>query len=77
MGSGLTTVYDYFARAHALWPDRPMLNVLPETAKAYAIPAGDISYAEAMRRVDDFANRLQKGRDRRRHARCLASGKPS
>lgn len=60
MGSGLTTVYDYFARAHARWPDRPMLNVLPETAEAYAIPAGDISYAEAMGRVDDFANRFQK-----------------
>ncbi len=36
-----------------------MLNVLPETARAYAIPPGEITYTEAMRRVDDFTERLR------------------
>lgn len=60
MKGGLATVYDYFATAHDRWPDRPMLNVLPETADAYAIPSGEITYAEAMRRVNDHATRLQQ-----------------
>ncbi|MEM8700430.1 MAG: AMP-binding protein [Pseudomonadota bacterium] len=46
--------------AHERWPDRPVLNVLPETALAYAIPAGDITYAAAMHRVHDLAGRLQR-----------------
>nr|WP_319387703.1 AMP-binding protein [uncultured Roseibium sp.] len=53
-------MYDYFARAHDRWPGRPMLSVLPETADAYAIPSGEITYAEAMRRVSDHATRLQQ-----------------
>lgn len=60
MKGGLATVYDYFAMAHDRWPDRPMLNVLPETADAYAIPSGEITYTEAMRRVSDHATRLQQ-----------------
>jgi len=57
---GLATVYDYFARAHDRWPDRPLLNVLPETARTYAVPPGEITYADAMRRVNDFAERLER-----------------
>ncbi len=60
MKGGLATVYDYFVTAHDRWPDRPMLNVLPETANAYAIPSGEMTYAEAMRRVSDHATRFQQ-----------------
>ena len=60
MSGGLATVYDCFMSAHERWPDRPVLNVLPETALAYAIPAGDITYAAAMHRVNDLAGRLQR-----------------
>lgn len=46
------SVHDAFARAAGRWPDRPFLNVLDETARAYGIAAGEISYAEMARRVD-------------------------
>ena len=46
-----TTVQDAFAAAAWRWPDRPFLNVLPQTAEIYDIPAGEISYAQASDRV--------------------------
>ena len=49
------TVAAAFGRAAELWPDRPLLNVLPETAEVYGIPAGEIAYREAARRVDALA----------------------
>ncbi len=39
------TVWEAFAAAAARWPDRPFLNVLPETAAAYGIASGEIAYA--------------------------------
>jgi len=33
------------------WADKPFLNVLPETAGIYGIPAGQITYGEMARRV--------------------------
>lgn len=45
-------VHDRFAAAVSRWPDRPFLRVLPETAQAYGIPAGAITYAEAGAEVD-------------------------
>ena len=42
------TVAEAFRRsAAANGPDRPLLCILPETAAAYGIAAGEISYAEA------------------------------
>lgn len=46
------SVFDAFAAAAGRWPDRPMLAVLPETAAAYGIEAGETSYAAAARRVE-------------------------
>ncbi|MHA6345308.1 AMP-binding protein [Roseivivax sp. CAU 1761] len=45
------TVADAFAATARRWPERPVLNVLPETAEIYGIPAGEISYAAALARV--------------------------
>ena len=45
------TVFDRFAASAQKWGDRPFLHVLPETAEAYGIAAGDITYREMMERV--------------------------
>ena len=42
------TVFGAFSDTAARWPDRPFLNVLPETAQVYDIEAGEITYAQAM-----------------------------
>ncbi len=46
------TVHGAFAASAARWPDRPFLNVLPETAAIYGIEAGEITYARAAAEVD-------------------------
>ena len=46
-----TTVFDAFARIAARHGDRPFLAVLPETAQAYGVAAGEISYGEAHARI--------------------------
>lgn len=48
---GDSTVFGRFQATAARWPDRPFLNVLPETAAIYGIPAGEITYAEMRERV--------------------------
>lgn len=45
------TVFDAFARTAARHGDKPFLAVLPETAQAYGIAAGEISYADALARI--------------------------
>jgi len=45
------TVFEAFARAASRHGDRPCLAVLPETAKAYGIAAGELSYRDAFARV--------------------------
>lgn len=46
------TVHQAFVRASERWPDHPFLCVMPETAQAYGIAAGEITYAEARQRVE-------------------------
>ncbi|WP_349368336.1 AMP-binding protein [Salinarimonas sp.] len=46
------TVHARFLDAAARFPERPFLNVLPETAAAYGIEAGEIAYADARARVE-------------------------
>lgn len=46
------SVYQCFAAAAAAFPDRPFLNILPETASAYGIDAGEISYGDMNGRVE-------------------------
>ncbi|MEP6867205.1 MAG: AMP-binding protein [Novosphingobium sp.] len=47
------TVFDRFKATAARWPDKPFLNVLPETAEIYGIPEGEITYAEMLDRVSE------------------------
>lgn len=65
------TVYDRFATAVARWPDRPMLCVLPETAAAYDIPAGEITYAEAAARIAALRAAYEQAGYRRGHRMLL------
>lgn len=53
------TVHGGFAAAAERWPERPMLRVLPETAAAYGIPSGDLTFAAAAARVDAIRAALQ------------------
>ncbi|MCC5999722.1 MAG: AMP-binding protein [Pararhodobacter sp.] len=46
------TVHGAFAATAARCPNRPFLNVLPETAAVYGIPAGEMTYAEAVAETD-------------------------
>jgi len=48
------TVFDAFARAATRHGDKPFLAVLPETAQAYGIAAGEISYGEARTGIADL-----------------------
>ncbi|MEL7469461.1 MAG: AMP-binding protein [Pseudomonadota bacterium] len=50
-----SNVSERFRRAAARWPDRAFLNVLPETADAYGIAAGEITYARALDIVEALA----------------------
>ncbi|MDF8333751.1 AMP-binding protein [Novosphingobium cyanobacteriorum] len=52
-GHGRTeTVFSRFAATAARYPDKPFLNVLPETAAIYGIAAGEIGYATMLSRVE-------------------------
>ena len=53
------TVYGAFAQSAARWPDRPILNVLPETAAIYDIDAGEISYANALNQIETHMAQIQ------------------
>ncbi len=46
------SVYGRFAAAAGRWPQRPFLNVLPETAKAYGISSGELTYDDALAEID-------------------------
>lgn len=52
------TVHGAFAAAVRRWPERPFLNVLPETAAVYGIAAGEITYAQAAAEVAALRDRL-------------------
>src|SRR4051812_28320313 len=45
------TVFEAFSRAATRYGDKPFLAVLPETAQAYGITAGEIGYAVALTRI--------------------------
>ncbi|MEX6507851.1 AMP-binding protein [Jiella sp. M17.18] len=49
------TVHARFARTAERFPERPFLAVLPETAGAYGIASGTITFGEALNRVRNLA----------------------
>lgn len=60
------TVFSRFAATAARYPDKPFLNVLPETAAIYSIASGEITYAAmyeaaALRRSALAAANVGKG----------------
>jgi len=52
------TVHAAFAATAERVPDRPFLNVLPETAAVYGLAPGEITYAGAAARVEALRARL-------------------
>ena len=50
-----TSVPAAFRAAARQWADRPFLDILPETAAAYGIAAGSLTYADASRQVETRA----------------------
>jgi acyl-CoA synthetase (AMP-forming)/AMP-acid ligase II len=55
-----TTVFETFAQAAKAHANRPWLSVTPETATAYGIDAGDITYAEALATVQHLRAQYAK-----------------
>ncbi len=53
---GVDDVASAFARAARTWPDRPFLNILPETATCYGINAGELTYGAAAAEVQRLSN---------------------
>jgi len=53
-----SSISDRFRQARRRWADKPFLNILPETASIYGIAAGEITYGEMMRRVQERRNAL-------------------
>ena len=53
------SVFAAFTATATRWPERPFLNVLPETAAIYDIEAGEITYAQAQTQVAALAERLK------------------
>ncbi|WP_394063096.1 AMP-binding protein [Alcaligenes sp. WGS1538] len=47
-----TTVYQAFRDTAQRWGDKPFVCTLPETAEIYGIPAGELSYGQALERID-------------------------
>ncbi len=52
------TVYEAFAETAGKYPDRPVLNVLPGTAKVYDIDPGELTYGRALEMVNALAEEL-------------------
>lgn len=51
------TVYTRFAASAARWPDRPFLNLLPETAEVYRLAPARYSYRQTLAQVEKVAQR--------------------
>jgi len=75
---GAETVHGAFAATTARWPDRAALNVLGETATAYGIAPGEITYADLLAQADDLAGRLaQAGYERGQRVMLLLENRPA
>ena len=53
------TVFAAFEATARRWPDRPVLNVLPETAGIYGIDPGEIAYRAAEAQVQALAAQIE------------------
>lgn len=72
------TVFDVFAQAAETHGDRPWLSVTPETAAAYGIEPGDITYAQALRAVQHLRTQYARAGYHRGHrVGLLLENRPS
>jgi acyl-CoA synthetase (AMP-forming)/AMP-acid ligase II len=53
------SVHELFSAAADRWPDRAFLNTLPETARAYGIEAGELTYGAALRVIDRLRDKYE------------------
>lgn len=58
--AGTQTIWQAFAATAGRYPDRPVFNVLQETADTYGIEAGEMSYRQASEKVAVVAAELQQ-----------------
>ena len=71
------TVYEKFCETARAHPDRPFLNVIPTTAKAYNIDAGEISYNALFSRVEKRKERYaEKKYSKGRRVGLLLENRP-
>ena len=63
----MRTVHDAFRATVAAHADRPFMQVLPETAAIYGIPAGEITYTVAANAIDGLTARYRGAGYRRGH----------
>ena len=71
------TVYEKFCETARAHPDRPFLNVIPITAKAYNIDAGEISYNALYSRVEKRKERYaEKKYSKGRRVGLLLENRP-
>ncbi len=54
------SVYQALITAAHKWPNRPLFNVLPETASVYRIAAGEQTYAYCLLRADQLRSAYEK-----------------
>jgi acyl-CoA synthetase (AMP-forming)/AMP-acid ligase II len=60
VGNTSATVFDAFAETAACFPQRGFLCVLPETAKAYGIADGEITYGGALEQITALKARYRE-----------------
>ena len=61
------TVFETFTRSAEIHANRPWLSVTPETATAYGIEPGDITYAQALHAVQHLRTQYTEAGYRRGH----------
>ena len=55
----IETTYGALAHSAGQWPERPWLNILPETAGIYDIAAGELTYGAATAEIDGLSESLK------------------
>ena len=74
----VTSVYAVLAASARLWPERPLLNVLPSTADVYDIEAGELSFSRALADADAWAKKLvSAGYDEGMRVALLLENRPA
>ena len=58
--AGTQTIWQAFAATAGRYPERPVFNVMAETAGIYGIEAGEMSYRQVQDQVTELASALQQ-----------------